>query len=86
MSAWPCHTAAVQIALETDYLVPNAPFIVEVLVVFVAVAVLVIWPLVDSLVRRQWGWALGVLFLGPIGGLMWLVVGRREVRRIGTAS
>ena len=69
------------IALETSYLVPDATFGVLVVVMVVAWAVLVAWPLVDSLASRQWGYALGVLVLGPFGGLVWLMKGRRETRR-----
>jgi hypothetical protein len=77
-----CHTAAVLFPWETNYLVPNAGFIVEFLLFVAAVALLIVWPLVETIVRRQWGWTLGVVLLGPIGGLLWLVVGRREVCRV----
>lgn len=75
-----CHTPAVQIPLETNYLVPSATVFVELLVLLAAIALLVIWPLVETVVHRQWGWVLGVLLLGPVGGLLWFFVGRRTVR------
>jgi hypothetical protein len=36
----------------------------------------VVWPLVETVLRQQWGYTLGVLLLGPIGGLLWFFVGR----------
>lgn len=41
-----CHASAVQIPLETNYLVPSSSFIVGVLVIVAAVALLVIWAVV----------------------------------------
>jgi hypothetical protein len=76
----------VQISFETNYLVPNATFIVELLMLLAALALLVIVPLVETAVHRQWGWTLGVVLLGPIGGMLWFVVGRREVRSALTAN
>jgi hypothetical protein len=43
---------------------------------------LVLWPLVESVTRQQWGWVLGVVVLGPIGGVLWFIVGRRDTRTI----
>lgn len=70
-----------RILLETNYLEPNATFWVLLAVMLAAWAVLVAWPLFESLASRQWGYALGVLILGPLGGLVWLMKGRRETRR-----
>lgn len=64
--------------LESDFLVPNGPFVALLVALLVGVGLLVIWPLVETVVRRQWGYALGVILLGPIGGLVWFVTGRRE--------
>ncbi len=50
---------------------------VAALAALAVVLLLVLWPLVETLVRRQWGYALGVVLLGPIGGLVWFAVGRR---------
>ena len=72
---------AVLTPLESDFLVPNATFLVlaiTALVVLALSALLVVWPLVETIVRRQWGYTLGVVLLGPIGGLVWFLVGRRE--------
>jgi hypothetical protein len=76
----------VQIPFETNYLVPNAIFLVELLTFVAAMALLVIVPLVETVVHRQWGWTLGVLLLGPIRGLLWFVVGRRDLRSVLTAN
>jgi len=67
--------------LESNFLVPNGMFVVLLLVSFVIFGVLVVWPLVETVVRQQWGYTLGVVLLGPIGGLLWFVVGRRETAR-----
>ena len=63
--------------LESNFLVPNASFLVVLPVMLVLFGLLVIWPLVETVVRQQWGYTLGVVLLGPIGGLLWFVVGRR---------
>lgn len=70
--------------LASNFLMPNATFLVYPLVMLVmlvmlaVVALLVIWPLTETVVRRQGGYPLGVVLLGPIGGLIWFFVGRRE--------
>ena len=66
--------------LESNFLVPTGSYFV----LFVALAVFglsVIWPLAETLIRQKWGYALGVILLGPIGGLVWFLVGRREATR-----
>ncbi len=67
-------------ALESHYLMPNGPFLVELLVFLVLFVVLVGWPLVETVVRQQWGYALAVVLLGPVGGLIWFLGGRRATR------
>lgn len=42
---------------------------------------LVVWPLVETVVRQQWGYALAVVVLGTIGGLVWFLGGRRRTAR-----
>ena len=71
----------VHTSFETNYLVPNGTFIVELLVALALFMLLVIWPLVETVVRQQWGYTLGVVLLGPIGGLLWCFTGRRETAR-----
>ncbi len=67
--------------LDSNFLVPNGTFLVLLFVAFVG-GLLVIWPLVESVLRQQWGYTLGIILLGPIGGLLWLFVGRpASVRR-----
>lgn len=52
------------------------------LVLLAMVTFLLIVPLVGAIRRRQPIWALAVVLLNPLGGLLWLVFGRREpVRR-----
>jgi hypothetical protein len=70
----------VQALVETNYLVPDGTFLLSLAVLGFA-ALLVVWPLVESLALRQRGYALGILLLGPIGGLVWLTVGRHQTRR-----
>lgn len=67
--------------LESNFLMPTGTFVVLFLVSLVVFGLLVIWPLVETVVRQQWGYTLGVVLLGPIGGLLWLFVGRRETAR-----
>jgi hypothetical protein len=62
--------------LETQFLMSNASFLVLLLVAFAVGGLLVVWPLVETVVRQQWGYTLGVLLLGPSGGLLWFFVGR----------
>jgi hypothetical protein len=69
--------------LASQFLMPNGTFVVLVLVMLPVFALLVVWPLVETVVRQQWGYTLGVVLLGPIGGLAWLLVGRRETARDG---
>jgi uncharacterized membrane protein YqjE len=64
--------------LESNFLMPTGTFLVLSLVSLVALGLLVIWPLTETVVRQQWGYTLGVILLGPIGGLIWFLVGRRE--------
>jgi len=65
--------------LESDFLVPDALWGAGmVLAAFLLLGLLVIWPLVETVVRQQWGYTLGVVVCGPIGGLVWFLVGRRE--------
>ena len=66
---------------ESNFLMPTGTFLVLLLVSFAVVMLLVVWPLVETVVRQQWGYALGVLLLGPIGGLLWFFVGRRQTAR-----
>jgi hypothetical protein len=72
--------------LESNYLAPNATFTVSVLVCAGVFAVLVVWPLVETVLRKQWGYLLGVLVLGPIGGLVWLLGGRRATTHSAAAA
>ena len=60
---------------------PTGTFLVYLLVMFVLFVLLVIWPLVETVVRQQWGYTLGVVLFGPIGGLLCFFVGRRETAR-----
>ncbi|MCW2751715.1 MAG: hypothetical protein JWR83_2825 [Aeromicrobium sp.] len=62
-------------ALETDYLVPSPAFIFATLLV---VGVLVIWPLIEALRSRHYIWALAIVLSSPIGGILWLAIGRRH--------
>jgi hypothetical protein len=66
--------------LASNFLMPNGTFLVLCLLALFALAVLgllVAWPLLETLVRQRWSYALGVILLGPIGGLLWFTVGRR---------
>jgi len=65
---------------ESNFLAPDATFFVGLLALVLLFSVIVVWPLVETVVRRQWGWTLGVLLLGPIGGLLWFTTGRRQTR------
>jgi len=69
------------IPVETNFLVPGASFLLMALLALVLSGLLVVWPLAETVVRGQWGYTLGVLLLGPIGGLLWFAVGRPEEAR-----
>jgi dipeptide/tripeptide permease len=71
--------------LTSNFLMPSGTFVV-LLVALVAFVLLVIWPLVETVVRQQWGYTFGVVVLGPVGGLLWFLVGRRESARHGRVS
>jgi hypothetical protein len=77
--------------LASNFLVPNGTILILVLALLMLLVfvLLVVWPLVETVVRQQRGYTLGVLVLGPIGGLLWFVVGRRETsqtRAVGQSS
>lgn len=61
-------------ALETSYLWPDPTFLVILLLV---VGVLVVWPLVDALRQGRHGWAVAIVLLSPVAGILWFAVGRR---------
>lgn len=67
--------------LTSNFLMPNATFLVLLLVAFAVLGLLVFWPLVETVLSQQWGYTLGIVLLGPIGGLLWFFVGRRETTR-----
>jgi hypothetical protein len=68
-------------ALESNFLVPDGSFVLLVLASLAVLALLVVWPLVETVLRQQWGYTLGVVVFGPIGGLVWFLVGRLETSR-----
>ena len=59
--------------LEIGYLVPDPGFLVALLLVL---GVLVVWPLVEALRGRRYGWAVAIVLLSPLAGVLWLAVGR----------
>jgi hypothetical protein len=71
------HTAAMPAPLASNFLVPNGTLLLLVVLMLPVFVLLVVWPLVETIVRQQWGHTLGVLLLGPIGGLLWFTAGRR---------
>jgi hypothetical protein len=64
--------------LESNFLMPTGTFFFFLLPALLVFGLLVVWPLVETVVRQQWGYTLGVVLLGPIGGIVWFVVGRRD--------
>ncbi|HEX2894998.1 MAG TPA: hypothetical protein VHO29_13450 [Marmoricola sp.] len=67
--------------LESNFLVPSGTFFFTLLVCAAVLGLLVIWPLVETVVRQQWGYTLAVVLLGPIGGLVWFLGGRQATAR-----
>lgn len=61
-------------ALETSYLWPDP---VSLLIVVLVLGVLVVWPLVDALRHGRYGWAVAIVLLSPLAGILWFAVGRR---------
>lgn len=72
--------------LESNFLMPTGTFLLYFALAFVVFVMLVVWPFVETVVRQQWGYLLGVILLGPIGGLVWFVVGRGETARRVTSG
>ena len=63
------------VVLESNFLVPNAYFVVAALVYL---AVLVVWPFIEAAVRGRWIWAIAIALLSPLGGIAWFAKQRRE--------
>jgi hypothetical protein len=40
--------------------------------------IFVVVPAVNAMVRRQWGWVVGVVLFAPMGGLLWFLFSRRS--------
>jgi hypothetical protein len=55
-------------ALETNYLVPNASLLI--LLALYAV-LLVIGPAIDAARQRRWVWLVAILIIQPFAGLLW---------------
>jgi hypothetical protein len=66
------------VAYQTSTLTPDSTFIIELLVLAAGFALLVVWPLVGAVLRRQPAWVFAIIVLGPIGGIAWLAAGRRR--------
>lgn len=67
--------------LESNFLVPNATFLVELLVLIPLAAVFVVVtvvPFVKSIQRQQWGWVIWIFIFPFFGGLAWWLMGRRD--------
>jgi hypothetical protein len=48
-------------------------------VIFLGYALLlIVWPCTEALLRHRWGWAIAVVLLSPLGGLLWLIFARRQ--------
>jgi hypothetical protein len=72
--------------LESNFLVPNATFFVELAFLALAFMLLVVWPAVGAAMRGQWGWLVVIVLFGPFAGLLWFFMGRRPPNRSGAAS
>ena len=58
------------IALESNFLVPNASFLI---VVALYEALFVIVPAIDAALQRRWVWFVAILVLQPVAGVLWFV-------------
>ena len=67
-------------ALQTTFTVVNATPLA-----LLYVAVFIVWPGAEAVVRRRWGWAVAIVLGSPVAGLLWLLSRRRYVRRRATA-
>jgi hypothetical protein len=61
---------------STSYLEPSAGFWVTLLVLGLFLVALLAMPLWEAARARRPVWALAIVFLFPLGGLLWAVVGR----------
>lgn len=46
------------------------------------VSLLVLWPLIGAVLRREWGWVLLIVIFGPFAGVLWFFM-RRRVAALG---
>jgi hypothetical protein len=61
-----------------NLLIPDGSFVGFLIGYVLILGLLVLWPLVESVSRRRWGWFVAILFLGPLAGIAWFVWGRRQ--------
>ena len=75
-------------SLESNYLVPNGTFIVELvvftLVVLPLLVLLVAVPLIRSVSKDRWGWAVACLVFPLVGGALYLATADRSVNSSAT--
>ena len=76
----------VSVVLASNFLVPNATFLIELALYALMFVLLVVWPAVGAAMRGQWGWLVVILLFGPFAGVPWFFVGRRAPNRSGAAS
>jgi hypothetical protein len=70
-------------ALETSYLVPNATFLLPTVGYL---AIFVIWPFVEAAARSRWVWAVAIVLLSPLAGILWFAIGRRTYPAPGSRA
>ena len=74
------------VVLASNFLVPDATFLIELALYALMFVLLVVWPAVGAAMRSQWGWLVVILLFGPIAGVPWFFVGRQAPNRSGAAS
>jgi hypothetical protein len=76
----------VTVVNESNFLVPNGTFLVELAVDALLFTLLVLWPLLGAVIRRQWGWLILIVFFGPFAGVPWFFMARSAPKPAGEAS
>ena len=69
---------------ESNFLVPDGSFFVELVLFSIGFFLLVMVPLVGAATRRQWVWLVMILLLGPFAGVPWFFLGSSRGQRHGT--
>lgn len=60
------------------FLIPDGPSLAVLIITATVFGLLVLGPLVEAAQRHRWGWFFAILLVGPVVGMGWLLMGRRQ--------